>query len=448
MTRARLAGAAVAALLAAGGAQYLPHAAASGQSPTPAAGVPRFEVDPTWPTLPNDWVLGTSINVSVDSRDHVWIVHRFRFVPEEDRERAAPPVLEFDENGRFVQGWGGPSDAYEWPDLEHGITVDYQDHVWISGSNPIPASGSPRSDDMLLRFTRDGTLVRQIGRRDQSGGNQDTINLQRPCEVFVYSGTNEAVVADGYGNRRIIVLDPDTGAFKRMWGAFGNGDPPRGPATRHRVRQRVYVADRNNQRIQVFTLEGQYLEQAFVNRNESADPAPAGGRTVSGIAFSADEAQRFIYVADYSNSHGRRASVERRHPQSRRRRPRVRRPRRPTRSRNNQRIQVFTLEGQYLEQAFVNRNESADPAPAGGRTVSGIAFSADEAQRFIYVADYSNSHVTIVERDTLEAVDSFGTRSPRPGDFAGIHNLAVDSKGNLYTAESDPNNRAQKFVLQ
>ena len=116
--------------------------------------------------------------------------------------------------------------------------------------------------------------------------------------------------------------------------------------------------------------------------------------------------------------------------------------------RNNQRIQVFTLEGQYIKQAFVNRNESADPGPAGGRTVSGIAFSADDRQRFIYVADYSNSHVTIVERDTLKVVDSFGTRSPRPRDFAGIHNLAVDSQGNLYTAESDPNNRAQKFVLQ
>ncbi len=378
MTRARLAGAAVAALLAAGGAQHLSHAAASGQSPTPAAGVPRFEVDPTWPTLPNDWVLGTSINVSVDRRDHVWIIHRFRFVPEEDRERAAPPVLEFDENGNFVQGWGGPADAYEWPDLEHGITVDYQDQVWISGSNPIPASGSPRSDDMLLRFTRDGTLVRQFGRRDQSGGNNDTTNLKRPCEVFVYSGTNEAFVADGYGNRRIIVLDPDTGAFKRMWGAFGNTplDPPPGRPTRHH--------------------EG---------------PGPEQFGTVHGVKVSNDG---LVYVAD----------------------------------RNNQRIQVFTLEGQYIKQAFVNRNESADPSPAGGRTVSGIAFSADDRQRFIYVADYSNSHVTIVERDTLKVVDSFGTRSPRPRDFAGIHNLAVDSQGNLYTAESDPNNRAQKFVLQ
>ena len=387
MTRARLAGATLAALLAAGCAQPPPDTPAPGQdpasnvggeSPIPAADAPRFEVDPGWLKLPDDMVLGTSINVSVDRRDHVWIIHRFRYVPEEDRDRAAPPVLEFDENGNFVQGWGGPSDDYEWPDLEHGITVDYQDHVWISGSNPIPSSGSPHSDDMLLKFTRDGTLVRQIGRRDQSGGNDDTDNLKRPCEVFVYSGTNEAFVADGYGNRRIIVLDPDTGAFKRMWGAFGNTplDPPPGPATRHH--------------------EG---------------PGPEQFGTVHGVKVSNDD---LVYVAD----------------------------------RNNQRIQVFTLEGRYIKQAFVNRNESDDPGPAGGRTVSGIAFSADEAQRFIYVADYSNSHVTIVERESLEVVGSFGARSAASGDFAGIHNLAVDSKGNLYTAESDPNNRPQKFLLQ
>ncbi len=377
----------MAVLLGASCAQPPPDPATSGQDPIPTtgaespartAGAPLFEVDPGWLKLPGDWVLGTSINVSVDRHDHVWIIHRFRYVPEEDRDRAAPPVLEFDENGNFVQGWGGPSDEYEWPDLEHGITVDYQDHVWVSGSNPIPSSGSPRSDDMLLKFTSDGTLVRQIGRRDRSGGNDDTANLKRPCEVFVYSGTNEAFVADGYGNRRIIVLDPDTGAFKRMWGAFGNMplDPPPGPATRHH--------------------EG---------------PGPDQFGTVHGVKVSNDG---LVYVAD----------------------------------RNNQRIQVFTLEGRYIKQGFVNRNESDDPGPAGGRTVSGIAFSADAAQRFIYVADYSNSHVTVVERDSLAVVGSFGARSSAPGDFAGIHNLAVDSKGNVYTAESDPNNRPQKFVLQ
>ena len=116
--------------------------------------------------------------------------------------------------------------------------------------------------------------------------------------------------------------------------------------------------------------------------------------------------------------------------------------------RNNQRIQVFTLDGKYLNQGFVDRNESSDPGPTGGRTVSGIALSADKGQQFIYVADYSNSHVVIVRRKTLEVIGSFGTRSPKAGDFQGVHNLAVDSKGNLYTAESDPGNRAQKFVFK
>ena len=350
------------------------------QTPPPeesVSGVPQFEVDPAWLKMPDDWVLGTSINVSVDRRDHVWIIHRFRRVSDDLRDRVAPPILEFDADGNFVQAWGGPSEDYEWPDLEHGITVDDQDHVWVSGSNPIPSSDTSFSDDMLVKFTTGGTFVQQIGRRDQSGGNQDTENLKRPCEVVVYEATNEAFVADGYGNRRVIVLDRDTGEFKRMWGAFGATplDPPSGPATRHH--------------------EG---------------PGPDQFGTVHGVKVSNDG---LVYVAD----------------------------------RNNQRIQVFTLEGEYLKQGFVNRNESSDLGPAGGRTVSGIAFSADDQQRFIYVADYSNSHVTIVERETLTVVDSFGARSPEPGDFDGIHNLAVDSRGNLYTAESNPNNRVQKFVF-
>jgi DNA-binding beta-propeller fold protein YncE len=358
--------------------QHVLGRAGSAKAPDQASGVPTFQVDPTWPQLPNKWRLGTSINVSVDRRDHVWIVHRYRLVPADQKERAAPPVLEFDENGKFLQAWGGPSDAYEWPDLEHSITVDYKDHVWIGGSNPVSSSGSQRSDDMLLKFTNKGKLISQIGRRDQSGGNNDTKNLKRPCEVFVYKKTNEAFVADGYGNRRVIVLDADTGAFKRMWGAFGNTplDPPPGQPERHR--------------------EG---------------PGPQQFGTVHGVKVSNDG---LVYVAD----------------------------------RNNQRIQVFTLDGKYVNQVFIDRNESSDPGPAGGRTVSGIALSADKEQQFIYVADYSNSHVVIIRRKTLDVVDSFGTRSGNPGDFQGVHNLAVDSKGNVYTAESDPGNRAQKFVFK
>ena len=377
MTRWRVAG--VVLVFMAGIGQHVLGGAWSAKPSDEAGGVPEFEVDPTWPQkLPNNWVLGTSINVSIDRRDHVWITHRSRLVPAEQKERAAPPVLEFDEKGKFVQAWGGPSDAYEWPDLEHSITVDYKDHVWVAGSNPVFPSGSRRSDDMLLKFSKNGQFISQIGRRDQSGGNKDTKNLKRPCEIFVYKKTNEAFVADGYGNRRLIVLDADTGAFKRMWGAFGNTplDPPTGQQERH--------------------TEG---------------PGPQQFGTVHGVKVSNDG---LVYVAD----------------------------------RNNQRIQVFTLDGKYLNQVFIDRNESSDRGPAGGRTVSGIALSADKDQQFIYVADYSNSHVVVVRRKTLEVIDSFGTRSRRPGDFDGVHNLAVDSKGNLYTAESDPANRAQKFVFK
>jgi len=377
MTRRKMAG--VLLVFIAGIGQQVLGGAWSAKPSDEAGGVPKFEVDAAWrPQLPNNWVLGTSINVSVDRRDHVWIIHRYRLVPAEQKERAAPPVIELDENGKFVQAWGGPSDAYEWPDLEHSITVDHKDNVWIGGSNPVFPSGSKRSDDMLLKFTTKGKFISQIGRRDQSGGNNDTKNLKRPCEIFVYKKTNEAFVADGYGNRRAIVLDADTGAFKRMWGAFGNTplDPPSGQPERQR--------------------EG---------------PGPQQFGTVHGVKVSNDG---LVYVAD----------------------------------RNNQRIQVFTLDGKYLNQVFIDRNESSDLGPAGGRTVSGVALSADKEQQFIYVADYSNSHVVVVRRKTLEVIDTFGTRTPKPGDFQGVHNLAVDSKGNLYTAESDPGNRAQKFVFK
>ena len=170
--------------------------------------VPQFEMDPRWPNIPDTVEMGEVSSVALDRRDHVWILHR---------PASGPAVLEFDEDGRFLQGWGGPATGYEWPTIAHGISVDYKNNVWIGGR-----SGGPPADDMVLKFTATGMLLLQIGRRGQSTGNADTMNLHQPADQFVHGTTNELLVADGYGNRRVIVFDADTGVFKRMWGAFGN----------------------------------------------------------------------------------------------------------------------------------------------------------------------------------------------------------------------------------
>ena len=301
------------------------------QSSSQPSGMPVFEVDPSWPNLPNNWVVGVVSAVTVDRRDHVWILHRPRSVQDALKDRSAPPVLEFDADGRFVNAWGGAAQGYDWPVTEHGITVDNKDIVWIGGSGI--------TDDFLLKFSIQGKFLKEFFGKGQSKGNADTLALNRPSDAFIYTKTNEVFVSDGYGNRRVIVLDADTGAFKRMWGAFGNppdsappagapgagggaggggrqagrgqaAPPPfetEGPGSQqfgnpvHSVKISndglVYVADRANRRVQVFTLEGKYVAQVFINR-----AIPSQG-TAAGIAFSPDLQQQFLYVSDLWNSH-------------------------------------------------------------------------------------------------------------------------------------------------
>src|SRR4051812_20066699 len=182
---------------------------------------PIFQVDPTWPTIPDGWALGQVSSAAADASDHIWVLHRSRVI--RTGQRTGPPVMEFDAAGHYVQGWGGPGDGYEWPASEHGIYVDYKGFVWIGGNG---------EQDQILKFTRTGKFVMQIGHGGQKKTNADTRNLWEPADGFVYAKTNELFVADGYGNRRIIVFDADTGAYKRMWGAFGNmpADDVAGPA--------------------------------------------------------------------------------------------------------------------------------------------------------------------------------------------------------------------------
>lgn len=335
---------------------------------------PRFEVDPMWPKpLPNNWVLGSTIGVAVDAQDHVWIVHRQAAVEDNFKAAAmkppvgtccipAPPVLEFDQAGNLVGHWGGPGAGYEWPDSNHGITVDHKGNVWVGSNGP--------KDTHVLKFTRSGKFLLQIGKMGKSGGSNDTENLNKPAKLYVDPSTNEVFIADGYGNRRVIVYDADSGKYKRHWGAYGSkpDDTP-------------------------FTY------------NPDAPPPKQFGNPVHCADVSKDG---LVYACD----------------------------------RNVNRIQVFRRDGTFVKEGFIARRTLRSGSAWD------VTFSRDPAQRYLYVADGVNERVHVLLRDSLEILTSFGSGGRLPGEFYGVHSLATDSKGNLYTTETYSGARVQKFVFK
>jgi hypothetical protein len=337
---------------------------------------PQFTVDPTWPTIPNDWVLGEVTSISVDRNDNIWVLHVPQSIPEAEGTNAAPPVLQFDAAGNLLTSWGGPGNGAEWVGREHGIFVDADDFVWIGGRAGWPRATTPgNSDDMLMKFTMAGELVMQIGSRGESTGNLDTENVHQATDVFVDTEASEVYAADGYGNKRIIVFDSETGEFKRMWGAFGN--PP--PAT--------------------------FAPNVPVPQPQTTPEGPPEFGLPHAIKVSHDGV---VYLAD----------------------------------RINNRIQMFTREGEFLEQVRVtNEDSTVVPVPAG------FAFSPDQDQQFLYVVDSGPMRIVIFDRQTMTQIGAVGMRGTEAGEFDIVHHMAVDSNGNLYTAEIVNQRRAQKFVL-
>lgn len=280
---------------------------------------PTFTVDPSWPQeMPDDWIMGSVTAVFVDDRDHVWVTHLPEtLTPEETSAvqdppigiccRPAPVVVEFDQDGNVVQGWGVPAeqDVSEFPRNAHGLFVDHHDNVWV---------GTYRHH-RLMKFTRDGELLIQIGEYDVTGGNADTEHLGGPAGIWVDATTNEVFVADGYTNRRVIVFDGDTGEYLRHWGAYGEepvddydyewgspshaSDPPTQFATVHGLVGSndglIYVADRRGNRIQVFTREGEFVTEKLVR------PRTLASGSAFVIGLSPDPEQRWLYLADGTN---------------------------------------------------------------------------------------------------------------------------------------------------
>ena len=287
--------------------------AAAQTSEIQARNLPMFEVDSSWPKVPAKWKLGDVSSIAIDAQGNAWVLHRPRTLKPDQTTTAAPPIIVFDRAGNFIKAWGGVGSGYEWVEREHGIHIDHKGFVWLGGNNcpglKLPGL-KPVADDQLLKFTQDGKLVMQIGASNQSMGNADTKNVHRAADVWVHPKTNEAFVADGYGNHRVIVFDADTGAFKRMWGAFANkpvdddhcedvpkpnfadAEGPQNFSIVHAIRVAsngmVYVADRENRRVQMFTNDGKFVKQLVKTSTPFA----------RNLALSPDSEQQFLYVGD------------------------------------------------------------------------------------------------------------------------------------------------------
>jgi len=348
--------------------------------------IPTYQVDPMWPKpLPNHWLVGAIAGVAVDASDHVWITHRpSTLQPNETRSfwRAAPPVLEFDQEGHLVSSWGGPGAGYEWPQLEHGIHVDDRDSVWLGGGGD--------KDAQILKFTRQGRFLMQIGHQGKNGGSNDTRNLGGAANMVVDRAANELYVADGYVNHRVIVFDTETGAYKRHWGAYGKKPDD-----------------------SYFQQSGERLPSPFSgavqNENKPSQydpngPPPPQFRIVHAVRIANDG---LVYVCD----------------------------------RTNDRLQVFHKDGTFVREKFIAKDTF------GSGSVWDVGFSPDPEQTFLIVPDGTNQQVYVLERKSLEVVGRFGGAGHWAGQFYGAHNLAVDSKGNLYITETYEGKRVQKFTL-
>jgi DNA-binding beta-propeller fold protein YncE len=402
--------AACAALLLAasfGLAQWRAHAAAPAET---TRDVPMFAVDSAWPKMPNGWTLAQVSMAAVDADDNVWVLQRP--VTAKPGTKSGPPVLEFDKNGNYLQGWGGPGEGYDWPAEEHGISIDYKGNVWIVGN---------WNDDQILKFTKSGKFLMQIGHGGKKKTNADTEDFWMPATAVVYPKTNELFVADGYGNRRVIVLDADTGKFKRMWGAFGNA-PTDIPPLKTDARTNNRLAGLGAEQFMTeYFLDGgkvptnQEPDAEVRNRKpiDPNDPGPPQFNLVHDLKISKDG---LVYVAD----------------------------------RKGLRVQVFTIAGKFVKQAFVDRWCGAGGEAGCGsspQTAGSVDFSSDPEQRFLYIGSRTPGRIWIYDRKTLTPLASFGRSGVGPGEFIAFHELAADSKGNIYACDLG-GSRITKFTFK
>jgi hypothetical protein len=342
---------------------------------TAAAGndAPRFQVEPFWPKpLPENWILGQVSGIAVGPDDTIWIVHRPATLVDDEKGatlsppatkccKAAPAVLAFDADGNLKRSWGGPGEGYDWPKSEHGIHVDRDGNVWLAGNN--------KEDHQILKFSPEGKFLQQIGKPGAPSGSPSTTGLGSPAHLVTDDAANEVFVADGYQNRRIIVFDAKTGAYKRHWGAYGKAPGP-------------------DDKLPPYKPDAP-LSQTF-------------GNPVHCVRLANDG---HVYVCD----------------------------------RVNDRIQVFRRDGTFVKEFRV------EPQTLQNGSVWDLVLSNDPQQQFIFIADGANGQIHTIAREDGKLLSQWGRHGRQAGQFKWVHNIAIDSKGNLYTAEVGFGRRAQKF---
>jgi len=335
--------------------------------------VPRFQPEPFWPKpLPENWILGQVSGIAVAPDDTIWVVHRPATLVDDEKGatadppatkccKAAPAVLQFDTEGNLKRSWGGPGEGYDWPKSEHGIHIDKDGNVWLAGNS--------KEDHQILKFSPEGKFLQQIGKPGNPAGSTSTTGLGSPAHLVTDDAANEVYVADGYQNRRIIVFDSKTGAYKRHWGAYGKAPGP-------------------DDKLPAYKPDAP-LSQTF-------------GNPVHCVRISNDG---LVYVCD----------------------------------RVNDRIQVFRKDGTFVKEFRV------EPATLQNGSVWDLVLSNDAQQQFIFIADGANGQIHTISREDGKLLTQWGRHGRQPGQFKWVHNMAIDSKGNLYTAEVGFGRRVQKF---
>jgi hypothetical protein len=364
---------------------------------------PKFEIDPYWPKpLPTHWVMGSAIGVHVDTDSSVWIVHRSETVQSTLRQlergegeccAAAPPVLHFDAAGNLLHAWGGPSTAtfnpgetYNWPSSNHGIFVDHHGNVWIGGNGG--------GDSHILKFTRDGKYIAQYGKPDvRSDPNAKGDGAEFAVDGFAPNSNDPY----NFGRVAKIYVDPQE--------------------------NEAYIADGYlNHRVAVLDASTGQMKRHWGAYGSKPDDTPLG-------AYSAKEYDGYTKdngPKQFRNPvHCANLSVDRLVYVC---------------DRVNDRLQVFNPDGTYVKEVIY------EPGTLNAGSVWDIAFSQDPQQKYIFMADGVNERVAIFDRQSLKLLTTFGDGGVYAGEFHGVHSIASDSQGNIYTTETYEGRRIQKFV--